>query len=580
MFRYNKAKAGFSLIEAIIVIGITVLIFSALFVGFEFALKFIAHSRAKMTALSLATDRSEYIRSLPYDSVGTVAGIPSGSIPQNRTVTLNGITFNERVLIEYVDDAADGLAGLDTNGVVADYKRFKVEYTWSMYEESRSINLISTIVPRSIETTAGGGTVRVYVTDAESQPMPGASVRLLNTTGTSTIDVTRLTDATGQALFTGAPAGSGYEVFVTRAGYSSDQTREADAALPFPVSQPFSLLESDVSPVYFQIDRLADLRIEVFTSETIANVTESFDDSLGMYASSSVLASTSQLTLSESGGVYASAGEVWLNPITPSPMEAWGLVTVDANVPANTSYRIRFYASTTPASLIDEDELPGNTVGFSGRYINLGILNPVSYPTVVIKIDLETSNTAITPSIEEIDVAYASNRTMLGGHTFSLRGNKIIGADASAQNVYKYSQSTTTNASGYVFFDDIEWDEYEVTLGGSYDVAEACSVLPYRLQPGADDVLTLRAQNGGADNLRLMVKTADGSPVIGAEVDLDDNAGTVVTLTTGACGQVFFPSLNSSIEYSATITADDLSTYTIGSIFVSGVSYEEAIMVP
>ena len=41
----------------LVVIGITVLVFGGLFASFEYSLELIAQSRAKMSALSLATDR-------------------------------------------------------------------------------------------------------------------------------------------------------------------------------------------------------------------------------------------------------------------------------------------------------------------------------------------------------------------------------------------------------------------------------------------------------------------------------------------------------------------------------------------
>jgi len=72
----------------------------------------------------------EYFRSLPYNDVGVIAGFPAGTIPQNSTLNLNGINFSERVLVEYVDDDADGSTGADTNGIILDYKQIKLEYEW------------------------------------------------------------------------------------------------------------------------------------------------------------------------------------------------------------------------------------------------------------------------------------------------------------------------------------------------------------------------------------------------------------------------------------------------------------------
>jgi hypothetical protein len=298
--------------------------FMVLFGGFKISLSLIAQTRVKMTAMSLAQDRIEYIRSLSYNSVGTTSGIPNGSVPQNRTVTLNGVTFNERVLIEYVDDPADGQEALDTNAIPADYKRVKVEYTWLVDGDSKSIASISNIVPRSIETTAGGGTIRVNVLDDNSQLLPGASVRLINT-GES-IDVTRFSDSTGAALFSGAPAGSGYEVVVTGPiggrDYSIDQTYEATTTNPVPVSVPFSLLEADVSTVTFKIGELSNLLVRLLTSVTDSVVTETFLDATGVASSTAtIVISGDEARLTEVAGVYDNNGEIYLLPVTPTTIE-------------------------------------------------------------------------------------------------------------------------------------------------------------------------------------------------------------------------------------------------------------------
>src|SRR5690606_13405640 len=128
MLNKRLSTHGLSLVEALIVVALSVIIFGALFAGTRYSLELIAHSRAKLSALSLANDQMELFRSLPYDDVGTLNGIPPGVIPQVSTTTLNGIEFTQRVLVEYVDDPADGQltsTTTDSNGIPSDYKRIK-----------------------------------------------------------------------------------------------------------------------------------------------------------------------------------------------------------------------------------------------------------------------------------------------------------------------------------------------------------------------------------------------------------------------------------------------------------------------
>ena len=79
MFTPKKRPHGFTIVEALIVIAIGVTMFGSLLVTFEYAFELLSHSKARTTALSIATDRMEYFRSLPYDDVGTISGIPAGT---------------------------------------------------------------------------------------------------------------------------------------------------------------------------------------------------------------------------------------------------------------------------------------------------------------------------------------------------------------------------------------------------------------------------------------------------------------------------------------------------------------------
>ena len=573
----DKKISGFSLIEVLVVIGITVLVFGGLFASFEYSLNLIAQSRAKMSALSLATDRLEYIRSLPYNDVGTVLGIPSGNIPQNRTVMLNGIQFSERVLIEYVDDPADGLGGLDSNGILSDYKKVKIEYEWEVYNLPRSFYLVSTIIPRSIETTAGGGTLRVNVFDAAVAPLSGIDVRLLNTTIVPNVDVTRQTDATGVAYFTGAPAAANYQIFVSAPGYSEDQTRQSVLGLENPNTLPVAVLESDVSTMNFQVDRLSDLTIEVYNSEVANEQTELFDDSISLAASSSVLVNGGVLTLAQTGLVYDSSGTALLNKFTPSSIVSWGVVEFNASILPATDARIHFYTSTNTSDLIPESDLPGNTAGFASRFVDISALDPVAYPALVVGINVSTSDTSVTPEIDDIALTYIESRNMLSGTSVNLRGNKVIGANAAASLVYKYEQDHTTNSSGQIVLNDIEWDSYTVTLNGGLEVREACPSNPYSLSPNDDAVLRVYTAPASANNLRVEVVDMAGSPVVEAAVEL--TGPTNATADTSWCGQVYFGSLTAG-DYDLEISAPGYSTKVISPISISGVAVERVILVP
>ena len=74
----KQLQAGSSLVEILIVSAIMLVVFGGLLTSFRYSLELISHSRAKLTALTLANDTMEYVRSLSYNTGGTVSGIPSG----------------------------------------------------------------------------------------------------------------------------------------------------------------------------------------------------------------------------------------------------------------------------------------------------------------------------------------------------------------------------------------------------------------------------------------------------------------------------------------------------------------------
>jgi prepilin-type N-terminal cleavage/methylation domain-containing protein len=563
---YKKKHQGFSLIEVLVVIGVSLIIFVGLFASFEYSLKLIAQSRAKMTALIVANDQMEYIRSLTYDAIGTVSGIPAGLLPQISTTTLNGIDFTKRILIEYIDDDADGLGVLDHNGITTDYKQAKVTVSWNINGNPNEVFLISNIVPRSIETNVGGGTLRVNVFNADIQPLPGASVRVVNNTIVPNIDVIRTTDASGIALFGGAPAGPNYEIFVTGSGYSSDQTYMATTSLPSPSTQPVAVVEANISTMNFFIDRTSELTVRTLSQKTTQEYTETFTGTTGIVESTDVTVGGGLVSLATSGSEFVPSGELFLSPFTPSPLDAWEFLVASGTVPFNTSATIRFYTSTSTADLIPDSDLPGNSIGFAPGTINISSLSNVVYPSIVIGITLGTLDTNITPALDEVKLLYLESETILAGVNLFMQGFKTIGSNASGTEVYKTTSSITTDSNGEYVFPALEWDAYTFTTPG-YDIAEACSNNPLDLRPNSIETMDLVLVANSANTLRVVAETLAGIKLINAEVRLERPSFSE-TINASTCGQVFFNNLSSNTDYELTVTPNGYSAQTISAITI------------
>jgi len=560
-----------SLVEVIVAAAVLALIFGGLFQAFQTSIQLIGKSKIESGALALANERLEYIRSLPYDDVGTVGGIPDGAIPQNASTTLNGITYNERVLVEYVDAPEDGEGADDENGIVADYKRVKIEYSWDNRGETESLALVSNIVPQGVETTAGGGTLRVNVFDAAVGAVEDAEVHVYNDTGTTTIDTIKYTNESGVALFSGAPALASYQITATKDGFSTDGTYTASSTNPNPTTPPVAVLEGQVSTMNFQIDELADLTVQTVGEPTIESFSDSFDDTSGTAASSSVSVSGGAVALAGSAP-YPGSGSLRSVDVEPVTFSAWDTASFTTNTPADTNVLVHIYSTSgTSTSLVPDAVISGNSTGFATGTISLTGVDTVTYPSLALGADLATTNASSTPQLLDWELTYTVSEPPIGNVPFTLTGNKTIGTGASSTPVYKYERTHITDSGGSVALTDLEWDVYSVVLGASsYDIKEACGNIPYSLLPGASDTLKLTLASSVTNSLRVRVEDTSGATIAGAAVQLA-RTGFSEALTSSACGQVFFNSgVSAAADYSVTVDAAGYESELVEDVTVGG----------
>lgn len=559
----HHPTAGFSFVEVLVTAAIVALVFGGLFGAVQAMINLINDSKAKAGATALATERLEYIRSLEYDAVGTDGGVPAGTIPQMRNVTLNNLMYSERVLIEYVDDEADGFGGADSNGILSDFKRIKVEYSWSGRNGTSSLALVSTMVPQGIESTAGGGTIRVYVNDASVLPVAGAAVRFINNTGTTSIDTTRFTDASGIAYLGGAPALSDYEIYVSRAGYSSDGTSLATGTLSSPNQPVVSVVESAITTQYFQIDELSDLTITTVGVPTYASFTDTFTDALLVATTSSTTVSGGEVVLTDVAGTYDTNGVVIAATTTPSPLEEWYAIRFSATTSASTSVAVQlYYDDGSDLALIPDTDLPGNSTGFTSSPIDITTLDMSTYDTLALGAVLSTIDTAETPRLYDWELEHIDTQPSLASIPITVTGAKSLGTDASSAPVFKFANSYTTDGSGEVDLVDIEYDVYTVTVDDpTYDVLEACTANPLTLDPDTSETMTLTLANIAGPFLRVTVTDPSATPLSDASVRLE-NSGYDVTQTTNLCGQTYFTGggLYAASNYDLTVSKTGFGT--------------------
>ncbi len=256
---------GMTLLETVIGVAILLIVFLGIFGIFKLSMDLVFSTKARTGAVALLHEKMEAIRGLSYASVGTVGGIPSGSLQQTDTNTLNGITYTLTTFVQYADDPADGMGASDSNSITTDYKTVKVKADWTVRNVPRSTFVVTRVAPVGIEAPLSGGTLRVNVFDALAAPLSGATVRIVNAGASPAVDVSAISNAEGYVLFPGAPAAAGYQITVSRSGYSTSQTYSVSGANPNPNPGHVAVEEGGTTTSSFFIDRLGSLTVRTFS---------------------------------------------------------------------------------------------------------------------------------------------------------------------------------------------------------------------------------------------------------------------------------------------------------------------------
>lgn len=556
----RTGQRGVTLIEVMVGAAVMVAIFTGLLGSFQALLALINTSRSQTGAVAIANAQIEYLRSLPYDSVGTLGGIPAGLIPQTKSVTLNEKTFTQRTLIQYVDALQDGEGVDDENGITADYKRAKVEISWQLKGVTKTFSLITNIVPRGMETLDGGGTLRVNVFDANVTPVAGAAVRIQNFTLSPTVDVTANTNTSGAVLFPGALAGAGYQITVSKTGYSTAGTYSSSAANPDPNPGHVAVIESEVSTMNFAIDEVSSILLTTHGSPTIGTFSDSFDDTNQLALLQNVVVSGGSLMLS------AASGNAYATTTAPSPLASWRLARWTDSIPGGTqaTYRIYSVDMAGTRTLVPDSDLPGNATGFVNSPVVLSGLDVATYPRLAIGVALLGG----TPTIQSWEIEYATAIPAIASVPVRVTGSKTIGTTAASLPIYKFDSTVTTSGGGTYTLSNMEWDTYTMSPIG-YDIADSCESVPLSLLPGegANASLTLVSDTG--HSLRVLVVGDDGVAIPDAAVRVF-RTGYNQTKGASLCGQSFFGGLSAAADYTVEVTADGYTGETVADVVVSG----------
>lgn len=574
MHARRSRQSGVTLLDTLVGTFLMLIIFLGIAAAFQLSVDLISNNKARAGAVALGNERMEYMRSLTYSQLGTVGGIPSGNIPQSENVTLNGVSYVRRTVIEYVDDPKDGLGASDSNGITADYRSAKVDVSWlPRGGATRHLTLVSRFSPpNGLETSVSGGTLVIKAVNAAGTALAGATVQIVNTSTSPAVNTNTFTNASGTVTLIGAPAASNYQITVSQVGYSTAQTYSVTAQNTNPSPGNVTVSNYVTTTSTFAIDVLGTRTVRSWTPIVAGNWTDSFADTSKIATSTNIAVSANTAKLNGSAP-YSSYGEVQTIALGPSLLAQWKTLSWTNSQPAGTSIRYRVYDGAGQ-NLIPDAQLPGNAAGFTVSSVDLSSVSTSTYQAI--RIDAVYSSTgASTPSMSQWRVDFTSGPTPLPTITFGMTGAKTIGSGPSG-TLYKYSQSSLqTGSAGVLVIPNLEWDSYTVTVNGTstgYDISSSCGTQPESLAPGGSLTTDLMLSAHTVNSLLVDVRSsATGALLQNATVMLT-RTGFSANALTDSCGQAFFSSLTSGNAYTVAAGLAGHATTTVTNVLVGGAS--------
>jgi type II secretory pathway pseudopilin PulG len=435
-----RDQRGLTLVEAVVATALFVGIAIGLFSTFQKVFQTVRHAQGKVNATLLANEQFEIVRNLPYSRVGTVGGVPSGLLPQVQTLTRGGMTFIATTTVRNIDHPFDGTAGGAPNDLSpADNKLVEVEVLCTSCTNVPPVVLSTLVAPRDLESDSTNGSLFVRVFDASGQPVAGADVRIFNPALVPPINIVDVTNASGMLQIIDAPpAVDSYQIFVSKAGYSSEQSYGAPTTTN-PVKPHATVAVQTVTQTTFVIDQVVTMNISSVTPlcAPIPNV--------GVELSGTKLVSTipdvkKYTNWFSTGG----SGAVVLGDLE------WDTYTMTASSGA--------YDLAGVSTLSPFDALPGSTNDIQA------IMVPQNPPSVMITVRDVVTGLPLTGAEVTMDLAGAST-TLTTGRGFLRQTDWSGGA----------GQSDFVDASQYVM-DDTNLDV--ITVPGEVRLRDVLGLYP------------------------------------------------------------------------------------------------------
>lgn len=541
----QKDQNGFTLIDVLVGIALLLIVFMGLFGAFQLGLKVSGLVKNKVIAIAIVNQKLEQIRNLPYESVGNTGGFPDGVLEASTTTVRNNIEYTVETRVDYVVDLADGIASPDDD-CPQDYKKAEIKVSWSGLFGGE-IKASTDISPKNLseECATGGGILSVTVFDAFGGLVISPLIEVKDPLTDQTLKSAMPLE--GKHYF--SLATSTYKVVISKSGYSTERTY-GTSEIATPEKPNPLILEDQLTEISLSIDKVSSFSVDTLSPWGTADFSDSFLDETKISEKANVLVDSGKVELVTSGEEYLASGYLVSIETTPADLVSWSEFSFSDSEPVDTDLDYQFYyASGTDWYLIPDADLIGNSSGFDLSPVDLSGLSIATYSKLKIKGNFSTNSISSTPVLYDWQLTWIiSVATPIPNVPLWLQGAKIIGTDTAEQPVYKYSTSSTSNVSGQINIQNLEWDFYTFYASGtSLDLINT-DPAPQPINLAPDVSLPVKLYFQAQNSLLLTIQNIDTlEPVFSATARLyNAGLGYDETQYTNEKGQTIFIPLSAA----------------------------------
>jgi hypothetical protein len=270
----NKSfSLGFTLVETLVGASIFVLLALSGYRAFGVLMDAVSASQAKIAGTTLANEKFEIMRNLPFTDVGIIGGLPVGKIQRTENIIRDNFSFVIQTTIRSVDDPFDGtIGGSPADTSPADYKLVDLDITCPSCKIFSPLSFTTLIAPHALETASTNGALFIRVFDSSGVGVAGASVKIVNTQTNPDTIIDEITDNSGWLRIVDAPVGiNAYNIIATKTGYTQDQTYPIGGGAGVdPIIRDSTVVLQQVTQTSLTIDKTSILNISTVDSTCAA----------------------------------------------------------------------------------------------------------------------------------------------------------------------------------------------------------------------------------------------------------------------------------------------------------------------